>query len=60
MARFQLGKKKVGTFANQSGLPTEAVPAVYTSNFGISVVYQCEYSTALTVSSDAFDVQANE
>ena len=34
--------------------------AVYTSNFGISVVYQCEYSTALTVSSDAFDVQANE
>ena len=34
--------------------------AVYTANFGISVVYQCEYSTALTVSSDAFDVQANE
>jgi len=31
--------------------------AVYTSNFGISVVYQCVYSTALTVSSGAFDVQ---
>ena len=34
--------------------------AVYTSNFGISVVYQCEYRTALTVSSDSFDVQAKE
>ena len=33
--------------------------AVYTSNFGISIVYQCEYSTAITVSAEGFDVQAN-
>ena len=32
--------------------------AVYTSNVGIQVLYRCEYETALTVSSEAFDVQA--
>ena len=32
--------------------------AVYTSNVGIQVLYRCEYETALTVSSESFDVQA--
>jgi len=31
--------------------------AVYTSNVGIQVLYRCEYETALTVSSESFDVQ---
>ena len=31
--------------------------AVYTSNVGIQVLYRCEYSTNVDVSSQPFDVQ---